>query len=283
MKSVYLTALAIVLVPFASAQDQRPAPASIGDSLVEYKSRPSVFQAYMLYLCRADGTYQQIVNESDSNGVIQTTAPTSGTYTYSTSPGPTGPMGTITFSVPSLPLRISFGGGSGGVDSPVINIYPRNTLTGAVNVSNNSWVTAAHPTTPGFVIQGSNPRWVLIRGDGPSLSQFGVASPVAVPLMNLSGAMEPFGMPGGGLNITSVINSTEGTVSQTVKPWSSDPNIVVGLQAIFSISGAFQFPSGSVDCAGLELLGPGAYTVQGATAGADGELLTEVFVLPYGN
>jgi hypothetical protein len=286
MKSLYLTALATMLAPLVSAQDLRPAPASIGDSLFEYSSRTSVFLTYMLYLCRADGTYQQIVYESVDNGVIQTKAPTSGTYTYSTSPGPAGPMGTITFSAPSLPYPISFGGGSGGVDSPTINVYPRNALTGAVNVSNNSWITAARPTAPGFVIQGSNPRWVLIRGDGPSLSEFGVQGPVAVPLLALYGAEgnNPTGLTGGSfVNMTIVRDATGVPVSQAVNSWSSDPNLAAGLQTIFSLVGAFQFPSGSNDCAGLELLYPGAYTIQGTTAGADGELLTEVFVLAYGN
>jgi hypothetical protein len=279
MKSLFLAASAIALMPLLSAQDLRPAPASIGDSLVEISSHASVFSNYLLILCRADGTYQQIVSEGVTNSVIgnQTNAPTSGTYTYSTSPGPTGPEGTITFSVAPVYGTISFGGGSGGIDSPTVNIYPRNALTGAVNVSNNSWVTAAHPTTAGFVIQGSNPRWVLIRGDGPSLAQFAVPSPVSVPLMTLSGTM------GSSVNITTVTNAMGVTVSQTVNPWSSDANLAAGLRTIFSISGAFQFPNGSSDCAGLALLSPGAYTIQGATAGADGQLLTEVFVLPYGN
>ncbi len=279
MKPLILTVVAILAAPLLSAQDARPAPASIGDSLVEISSRASVFSTYLLILCRADGTYQEIVSEGVTNSVIgnQTNAPTSGTYTYSTSPGPTGAEGAITFSAAPPYSVISFGGGSGGIDSATVNVYPRNALTGAVNVSNNSWVTAAHPTTPGFVIQGSNPRWVLIRGDGPSLAQFGVPSPVAIPLMTLSGAL------GKSVNITIVTDGMGETLSQTVNSWSSDPNLAAGFRTIFSVAGAFQFQNGSTDCAGLVLLAPGAYTIQGTTAGADGELLTEIYVLPYGN
>jgi len=279
MKPLILAVLAVLSAPLLPAQDIRPAPASIGDSLVEIGSRTSVFSTYLLILCRADGTYQQIVSEGVTNSSIgnQTNVPSSGTYTYSTSPGPTGLEGTITFAGAPIYATVVFGGGSGGSDIHYVNVYPRVALTGAVNVSNNSWVTAAHPTTPGFVIQGSNPRWVLIRGDGPSLSQFGVPNPVGIPLMTLSGTL------GNSVNITIVNNGMGGTVSQTVNPWSSDPNLVVGFRTVFSLAGAFQFQNGSSDCAGLVLLAPGVYTIQGTTAGADGELLTEVYVLPYGN
>lgn len=85
------------------------------------------------------------------------------------------------------------------------------------------------------------------------------------------------------MNITTVTNGMGQTVSQTVNSWSNDPNLAVGLRTIFSVAGAFQFQNGSSDCAGLVLLAPGAYTIQGTTSGADGEMLTEVYVLPYGS
>jgi hypothetical protein len=290
MRPFFLTALALLSAPLLSAQDNRPAPASIADSLVEIGTQSStVFQNYLLVLCRADGTYQQIISEGVTNTTIglQTNVPASGTYTYSMIAGPTGPEGVITFSGASIYGTVTYGGGGGGINSPAVNIYPRNALTGAVNVSNNSWVTSSHATTTGFVIQGSNPRWVLVRGDGPSLSQFGVPSPVAVPQLGLYGAFgnyANYGVLAGTVNITRVRDAATGaTVSLTMNPWSSDPNLAAGLQALFSLSGAFQFPSGSSDCAGLVLLPPGAYTIQGSTAGADGALLTEVYVLPYGN
>jgi hypothetical protein len=270
------------------AQQMQPAPASIADSLVEISSRVSVFSSYDLILCRADGTFQQIVSEGVTDTVVgnQTNAPSSGTYTYVTSPGPTGLQGTITFSAanPHDYGAVAFGGGSGGIDSPTVTVYSRSELTGAVNVSNNSWVSAGHPTIPGFVIQGNSPRWVLIRGDGPSLSQFGVVGPVAAPLMNFTGAIVAAPVEGptsSSINVQTVVNAAGVTVSQTILPWSADPNLAAGFQAIFSLVGAFQFQSGSTDCAGLLLLAPGAYTIQGSSSGVDGELLTEVYVLPY--
>jgi hypothetical protein len=83
------------------------------------------------------------------------------------------------------------------------------------------------------------------------------------------------------VNVQNVYTTTSGT--GIVNPWTSDPNLVAGLQAVFTLVGAFQFTSGSSDCAGLLLLEPGAYTVQGTTSSsAGGQLLTEVYVLPYG-
>lgn len=282
MKSAITLLLALLTAPLVSGQDSRPAPSGVADSLVEISSRVSVFFNYELILLRADGTYQEIVSDGVSNTVIgfQTFPPSSGTYTYSTSQGPTGLEGMISFSDTATLGSIAFGGGSGGVDSPLVNVYPRLAVTGAVNVSNNSWIEPAHPSTPGFVIQGTSPRWVLIRGDGPSLAQFGVENPVAAPTLTFAGAAAR------SVNLSTdsqILNNAGPLPSQTVLPWSSDPNRAAGLQAIFSAAGAFQFQQGSPDCAALVLLAPGAYTVQAATAGAAGELLTEVYVLPYGN
>jgi hypothetical protein len=282
MKTIIALFVAFVFAPLLSAQDPRPAPASVADSLVEITSRASVFSSHELILMRADGTFQDIVNDGVQNSVIgfQTFPPLSGTYTYSTSQGPTGTEGLITFSGNKDYGAIAFGGGSGGIDSASVNVYPRLAVTGAVNVSNNSWVEPAHPSTPGFVIQGTSPRWVLIRGDGPSLAQFGVTNPVAAPALTLNGsALRSVNLA------TDSQNPNYGSPlpPQPVLPWSSDPNRVAGLQALFSAAGAFQFQAGSADCAALVLLAPGAYTLQAATSGAAGEMLTEVYVLPYGN
>jgi hypothetical protein len=50
-----------------------------------------------------------------------------------------------------------------------------------------------------------------------------------------------------------------------------------------SLAGAFALPEGSADCVGLVFLPPGAYVAQGTAAGADGEILTEVYILPFGS
>jgi hypothetical protein len=282
MKPALTLLFALAAAPLLPAQDFRPAPPSVADSLVEISSRVSVFSSYELVLLRGDGSYQEIVSDGVRNSVIgfQTFPVSSGTYTYSTSQGPTGPEGTIAFSDTAELGTVSFGGGSGGIDSESVTVYPPLAATGAVNVSNNSWIEAAHPSTPGFVIQGSAPRWVLIRGAGPSLASFGVATPVAAPALAFAGsALRSVNLSTDSQNP----NLGDPLPPQPVLPWSSDPNRTAGLQAMFSAAGAFQFQPGSADCAALVLLAPGAYTVQASTPGAAGELLTEVYVLPYGN
>ena len=254
------------------------APQGIADTLVTLQWNVSVFNNYSLILFRADGTYQVIVSQGVTNSAIglQTNPPASGTYTYTAIPAGSGFNGTITFTSGSPGYQsVEFGDGFYSEGTTFVDVYPRIALTGAVNVSNNSWISTGHPSEHGFVIEGNSPRWVLIRGAGPSLSQFAVPNPVTSPTMNLSSAIKF------GVNVTNPFPQATG--DHIISPWSTDPNLVAGLQAIFSIAGAFQFPSESSDCAGLLLLSPGAYVVQGSTSSSGGQLLAEVYILPYGS
>ncbi|HZZ18189.1 MAG TPA: hypothetical protein VFE25_02410 [Opitutaceae bacterium] len=268
----------------ASRLSAQYGPASISDTLVVTGYQVSVFSDSTLFYFAPDGTYQVIAEQgiSNTNTGFQTYPTTSGTYSYSTVPDtaptgypypPTGLDGTavLTNSAGSTQWKFTnpyfFEGVSFGV-------YRRISLTGAANVSNNSWVTAAHPAISGFVIEGGSGRWVLIRGAGPSLAQFGVANPVAKPTLTLSSqAVVNFAANSGAFSNSTAI---------AINPWSADPNLVAGMKIVFSLTGAFPFPSGSSDCAALVFLQPGAYTVQAGSQGADGQLLTEVYVLPFG-
>jgi hypothetical protein len=288
MRYIILSICALLSIPRLTAQ---VASTSIVDSIVGVTFVGGSNYTEELVLFRADGTYQDLADISHFSGSANTTSPlSSGTYSYSVSvgTGSEGPqtVGTITWAN-RTPLLLWFTSatsgqpsGPGGSSGPEVlsgfQIYPRLAVTGAANVSNNSWISAAHPTIPGFVIEGATPRWVLIRGVGPSLAQFSVPSPVANPTMTLSGGIDF------SINVQSVSSSGGTTVTNTVSPWTSDPNLVAGFQAVFSLVGAFQFTGGSSDCAGLVLLEPGAYTVQGSTSTPGGQFLTEVYVLPYG-
>jgi hypothetical protein len=282
MRYLTLTLWAFLLMPALEAQ---PVPQSIADSFVLITSHLSVFEGFDLLYFGADGTFQEIVSENNYNNssdAPQTSPPRSGTYTYSIVPDQWGYQGTISITVGSTStVLISYSDQPYLVEVPLVNVFPRAALTGAVNVSNNSWISATHPTTPGFVIQGNNPRWVLIRGVGPCLSQFGVQTPV----QNLSLGLQSSSYPGIFFDFPGV-NVPQLSGLATIVPinsWSSDPNLTVGFQTIFSLAGAFQLTSKSSDCAAFVLLAPGAYTIQGTTPSSGGELLTEVYVLPYGN
>jgi hypothetical protein len=286
--ALILAASAFITMPLLHAQN---APQSIAGSLVLITGGVSVFRNAELMSFRPDGSFQVIFSQDyDNQAVGLETAPVSGgTYTYATSPVGSGFVGTVTTTTTSGPAVGSF---QIGAPDPayadeyptVITAYLPNALTGAANVSNNSWVSPGHPAISGFVIEGTVPRWVLVRGDGPSLAQFTVPSPVSNPSITVSQVSSNANLQG--LETTNLQGSTnqgQPSGATTVKPWSSDPNLVPGFQALFTLAGAFQFPSGSADCATLMLLSPGAYLVTASTNASAGEILTEVYVLPYGD
>ena len=260
---------------------------SVVDSITDITEVEGSIGSHELVLFRADGTYQDILSEGNApEQPTHTWAPSSGTYSFSAiqymlADGSYQTRATITWTNSNATRSPAFlffeTPTSGNTGGGRFSIYPRISLTGAANVSNNSWISAAHPTMPGFVIEGISPRWVVIRGAGPSLTQFNVSNPIANPSITLSGKVDV------GINVGLISTNNGPTVTNTVNSWTIDPNLIPGLQSIFSLAGAFQFTSGSSDCAGLVLLEPGAYVVEGATSSSGGQLLTEVYVLPYGS
>ena len=110
--------------------------------------------------------------------------------------------------------------------------------------------------TVGFSLTGTQPRRVVIRGIGPSLTQFGVTGVLADPQIQLfSGS-------------TAIVANDN---------WGGDPNLV----AAFAQVGAFTLDPASKDAALETTLGPGSYTVQiSGVGGASGTALAEVYELP---
>ncbi len=292
MKTLYALIIAMLANcsgPLLIAQD---APQSIAGALVLTTGGVSVFRGAELTLFRPDGTFQVIFSQNYYNQAVglQTAPSGGGTYTYTTTPVGSGFVGTVAMTTTSGPAMNGFEIGSPD-PAPfdpyptVTTVYLPNALTGAANVSNNSWVSPGHPAISGFVIEGTVPRWVLVRGDGPSLAQFDVPNPVSNPAITVSQVSSDVHLWGAleNTNLQVPANQSQPSGATTVNPWSSDPNLAPGFQAIFGLAGAFQFPSGSADCATLMLLSPGAYLVTASTNAAAGEILTEVYVLPYGD
>lgn len=106
----------------------------------------------------------------------------------------------------------------------------------------------------GFIISGSDPTNVLVRGIGPSLSAFGVAGALADPFVEL--------------------HDGQGTVITTNDNWQQD-----SLQAV-QIQATGLAPNNALESALLTSLSPGAYTaiVKGAQ-NTTGVGLVEVFNL----
>jgi len=260
----------LALLPLTKGFAQS-APASIANSLIEFTWLTDSTNGSELVLFRADGTFQDI--QSFSSGypfTVTSSLPAgSGSYTYTVAPDNPG-VGVITVTGGKGGVGLGSGTqltfytstrGTGGAYPGDFYLYPSVPPAGAGNVSTRGLVSAANPMTAGFVIEGNQSRWVLVRGDGPSLAQFGVTDAIQNPQATVFSGSQ-----------------TRGTLSV----WSKDSNLVPGYETIAALAGAFPLARGSADCVGLFQLPPGAYTVQGSSGGAEGEILLEVYVLPFG-
>jgi hypothetical protein len=125
------------------------------------------------------------------------------------------------------------------------------------NVSTRGYVSSTQTFIGGFVIEGTAPRTVLIRADGPVLSAYGVPSPLPDPVL-------------------TVYNSS-GAVIATNSGWATNSNPATISTAANQV-GAFALPNSSPDSALLLTLLPGAYTAQITSAkGNSGTVLFEAY------
>ena len=130
--------------------------------------------------------------------------------------------------------------------------------------------TGSQTLIAGFAVSGSGTEKLLIRGDGPVLTSFGVTGALATPVLTLF--------------------DSDGKVIATDIGWANAPSggpspvsatFGVATPAAFAQVGAFSLPSGSADCALVASLPPGTYTVQVAGVGnTTGVALVEVYELP---
>jgi kumamolisin len=130
--------------------------------------------------------------------------------------------------------------------------------TRLINISTRAQVgTGGNILIPGFVVSGGGMETLLIRADGPSLTQFGVAGVLAQPSL-------------------SVYNNS-GVVIATNTGWGTNANSAQ-IASVATAVGAFALPSGSADCAIIVALPAGAYTVQVSGVGnTTGVALAEVY------
>jgi hypothetical protein len=111
----------------------------------------------------------------------------------------------------------------------------------------------------GFVVTGSVPKRVLVRGVGPALAQFGITNALARPQLAISSG-------------STVIAQNAG--------WSQSPD-ASAIASAATRAGAFALAATSVDAAVIVSLAPGAYTAQvTGVGGTTGVALVEVYELP---
>lgn len=133
--------------------------------------------------------------------------------------------------------------------------------TRLINISTRAQVgTGANILIPGFVIGGSGTEELIVRADGPSLTQFGITGVLAQPSLSLT-------------------NST-GAVVGSNTGWGTNfyPTLIASTSASV---GAFALVSGSSDSAAIVTLTPGAYTMQvDGVNNTTGVALAEVYEVP---
>jgi len=176
-------------------------------------------------------------------------------------PGATGSSYTIA-SVQSSnagPYTVTVTDTDGSVTSNAANLYVDSGSSGArlVNISTRAQVgTGGNIMIPGFAVGGSGTETLLIRADGPALTQFGVAGVLAQPSLTV-------------LSGQTVVASNTG--------WGTNPS-PSQIASVAAQVGAFPLASGSADCALIVNLTPGTYTVQVSGVGnTTGVALAEVY------
>ena len=133
-----------------------------------------------------------------------------------------------------------------GVPAPVVRVPLA--ASRLVNLSTRGMAGTGDATLiPGFFIEGSQPKRILLRGVGPGLATFGVSGVLARPELT--------------------VRRADGGVVMVNRGWDNtgDPAL---LAATAASVGAFPLARGSGDCAVIATLEPGAYTAP--ITGADG-------------
>jgi sugar lactone lactonase YvrE len=168
--------------------------------------------------------------------------------------------------------QISSSSGDSGVALlEVFNAGPSTSSSRFINLSARSYVgSRAAGLVVGFAVSGTGTETVLIRGDGPSLSQFGVTPILAsleVTLYDSSG--NPIASDIGWGN------------APTLGPSPVSASIAPATTLLFTQIGAFPLASGSADCAIVATLPPGDYSVEvSGLSGSTGMALAEILEMP---
>ncbi len=126
------------------------------------------------------------------------------------------------------------------------------------NISTRAQVgTGGNILIPGLYISGSGYETVLIRADGPALTQYGVTGALAKPTLN--------------------VYDSSGTLVASNTGWMTGPDFTY-INNIAAQVGAFALGNSSADCALVTGLTAGAYTVQvSGVGGTTGVALAEVY------
>jgi hypothetical protein len=160
--------------------------------------------------------------------------------------------------------RISGGAEYAGLHWTVVpNEDPNTQVSQMANLSTRAWTgTGAQSIIAGFVVEGSEPKGLLLRGIGPGLIDYGVGGVLNNPRLLLNDGQE-------------VIASNE--------DWELDPD-PDRLAEVAQQLGGFALKPGSADSALYVDLGSGRFTaIVRAEGGTDGIALVELYDATVGS
>jgi hypothetical protein len=142
-------------------------------------------------------------------------------------------------------------------EDPVDPVDP-NAAARIANLSTRAWVgTGDSKLITGFVVQGANPKQVLVRAVGPTLGGYGVPGTLVDPQVTLYNSA----------NAEIAANNDWGTFADQAALATESAEVF-----------AFALNAGSKDAAMLVTLQPGSYTIHVAGAdGGTGVVLAEVY------
>lgn len=177
----------------------------------------------------------------------------------------------VTLPPGAYTLQVVANGGEGVALAEIYDAsdVPALELQQVINLSTRAFVgTGEGVLATGFVVTGSVPKRVLVRGAGPGLTSFGVSSALENPALRV-------------FQGTTVIAQNDDW--QTPTPVGAAQLAATGaeLVAAATSTGAFALQAGSRDAALIVVLPPGAYTAivngVGDTTGAG---MVEVYEIP---
>jgi len=153
----------------------------------------------------------------------------------------------------------SISSGTGVALNEIYEADPTTPTTRLLNLSVLAPVSAGAQLVGGFVIGGTGTEEVLIRGVGPTLSNFGVTGVLASPVL-------------------TVYNSSQAVIASNSGWTTSSTTTAAQFSALFTSVGAFALTAGSNDTAVFLTLAPGNYTAQVSGAGStSGQALIEIY------
>jgi hypothetical protein len=162
------------------------------------------------------------------------------------------------------PRSLLVHGADGSAGVVLVEVYdlPASGAGQLTNLSARGYAgTGSQTLAAGFVLSGSKPRRLILRGVGPSLSAYGVSGALANPRLELF----------------RTINGQNSSVASN-DDWGS----TTALRQAFAAVGAFDYQATDSKSAALDLtLQPGVYSVVVTSAdGGTGTALVEIYLVP---